>query len=211
MQMRTHISLRTVSGTALSMGALAFLVVGCSSGSTASAPSNSATVSSPAAAAAAAGTLTLNTNRGPIAIQLDPKAPETVKSMTALSEKGFFNNTFCHRLTTEGIYVLQCGDPTGTGTGGPGYTVPDENLPENLPNNYPTGTVAMANSGPNTNGSQFFIVYRDTTLPPSYTIWGKVSSGLETVDQVAAAGVQGGQADGPPNEKVVIETTKVTP
>lgn len=210
MQMRTHISFGSVSGTALSMAAVAVLVAGCSSsGSTATSSSSSAAAAS--APTVAAGTLTLNTNRGPIAIAMDPKAPETVKSMTALSEKGFFNNTFCHRLTTQGIYVLQCGDPTGTGTGGPGYTVPDENLPENLPNNYPTGTVAMANSGPNTNGSQFFIVYQDTTLPPAYTIWGKVASGLDIVDQVAAAGVQGGQTDGPPVEKVVIETTKVTP
>ena len=154
MQMRTHISFGSVSGTALSMAAVAVLVAGCSSsGSTATSSSSPAAASAPTVAA---GTLTLNTNRGPIAIAMDPKAPETVKSMTALSEKGFFNNTFCHRLTTQGIYVLQCGDPTGTGTGGPGYTVPDENLPENLPNNYPTGTVAMANSS-------------WSTIPPSKT------------------------------------------
>ncbi len=127
-----------------------------------------------------------------------------------LAAKGFFNGTNCHRLTTQGIFVLQCGDPKGNGTGGPGYEIPDENLPASGANNYPAGTVAMANSGPNTNGSQFFIVYKDTTLPPDYTVWGKVSSGMDVVDKVAAAGVQGGAMDGPPALPITIETATVS-
>ena len=153
--------------------------------------------------------MTLQTNLGTIAIAMDPDAPITDASMAYLAAEGYFNGTNCHRLTTQGIYVLQCGDPEGTGRGGPGYEIPDENLPDAAPNNYPKGTVAMANAGPNTNGSQFFIVYADTTLPPAYTVWGTVTEGLEIVEQVAAAGVVGGAADGPPAETVTIETATV--
>ena len=98
--------------------------------------------------------------------------------------------------------------PTNNGQGGPGFTVPDENLPSNGSNNYPAGTVAMANAGAGTAGSQFFIVYKDTTLPANYTIWGKVVSGLDVVSNVAAAGVQGGGTDGKPAQPIVI--TKAT-
>lgn len=153
--------------------------------------------------------MTLNTNLGTIGIAMDPAAPITDASMAYLAAEGYFNGTNCHRLTTQGIFVLQCGDPEGTGRGGPGYEIPDENLPAAQANNYPKGTVAMANAGPNTNGSQFFIVYADTTLPPAYTIWGTVTEGLEIVEQVAAAGVAGGGADGPPAETVTIETATV--
>lgn len=157
-------------------------------------------------------TLTLNTNCGPITIATLPtKAPETVNSMLWLAQQGYFDNTLCHRLTTENIFVLQCGDPTASGTGGPGYTVPDENLPAKEKDNYPAGTVAMANGGPGTAGSQFFIVYKDTTLPPSYTIWGTVSSGLKEVKKVAAAGVLGGAGDGKPAAQIGILTTTVDP
>ncbi|MDQ1249230.1 MAG: peptidyl-prolyl cis-trans isomerase, partial [Actinomycetota bacterium] len=155
-------------------------------------------------------TMTLNTNQGVIAIAMDPAAKVTDASMAYLAAKGYFNNTPCHRLTTQGIYVLQCGDPTGTGTGDPGYEIPDENLPAGTPGNYPKGTVAMANAGPNTNGSQFFIVYQDTTLPPSYTIWGTVTQGLDVVEKVAAAGVAGGGTDGPPALPVTIATATVS-
>jgi peptidyl-prolyl cis-trans isomerase B (cyclophilin B) len=101
--------------------------------------------------------------------------------------------------------VLQCGDPTATGTGGPGFELPDENLPTADGVNYPAGTVAMANAGPGTSGSQFFIVYEDTTLPASYTIWGEVSSGLDIVKKVAEAGVAGGGTDGSPAAPIGIE------
>jgi peptidyl-prolyl cis-trans isomerase B (cyclophilin B) len=114
---------------------------------------------------------TLVTNCGNIEISaVGAKAPFTMTSIAALAKGGFYNNTLCHRLTTQGLFVLQCGDPTATGGGGPEFTYPDENLPANKKNNYPAGTVAMANSGPNTNGSQFFLVYANTTLAPSYTI-----------------------------------------
>jgi peptidyl-prolyl cis-trans isomerase B (cyclophilin B) len=154
--------------------------------------------------------LELSTNCGPIVISTMAKqAPATVASELFLANRGYYNQTPCHRLTTSGIYVLQCGDPTGSGSGGPGYTVPDENLPTNSGVNYPAGTVAMANAGPGTAGSQFFIVYQDTTLPPNYTIWGKVTSGLDLVKQIAAAGVTGGNVDGAPAQPVVIEQATV--
>lgn len=155
-------------------------------------------------------TLSLATNCGDIVIEFDPKAPETVASEAFLAENGFYDNTSCHRLTTEGIFVLQCGDPAGDGTGGPGYVVPDENLPAEGPDNYPAGTIAMANAGPGTSGSQFFIVYQDTTLPPGYSIWGQVTSGLEIVEKIAAAGVVDGLTDGAPVQPVFINSATVS-
>jgi peptidyl-prolyl cis-trans isomerase B (cyclophilin B) len=156
--------------------------------------------------------LALATNCGAIRIATVPtKAPKTVNSMLWLAQQGFFNATPCHRLTTAGIFVLQCGDPTGKGTGGPGYQLPDENLPKAGGVTYPAGTVAMANAGANTAGSQFFIVYKDTTLPSSYTIWGKVTEGLDVVKAVAAAGVQGGGTDGAPAQPIGIITATSSP
>jgi len=172
----------------------------------AKAPAPSAAPSGPAPV------ITLTTNCGDIAIATLPdKAPLTVASETFLARDGFYNRTSCHRLTTTGIYVLQCGDPTGDGTGGPGFSLPDENLPAADGVNYPAGTVAMANAGPGTSGSQFFIVYRDTTLPPGYTIWGTVTKGLDIVTGVAAAGVEGGLSDGTPVQPVFIESAAVSP
>ena len=156
-------------------------------------------------------TISFTTNQGEIVIETTPSlAPLTVNAIAALAQKNYFDNTICHRLTTEGIFVLQCGDPTGTGTGGPGFNIPDENLPEAVENNYPAGTVAMANAGPGTSGSQFFLVYQDTTLGPDYTIWGSITSGLDILKTIASAGVVGGGADGTPATGVTIESTKVT-
>jgi peptidyl-prolyl cis-trans isomerase B (cyclophilin B) len=155
-------------------------------------------------------TLTLDTNCGQIVIALDAKAQKTVESEAFLADSGFYNNTSCHRLTTEGIFVLQCGDPQGDGTGGPGYSVPDENLPTPGETNYPAGTIAMANAGPGTSGSQFFIVYADTTLPGDYSIWGTVTSGLDIVQEVASVGVKGGLTDGVPAQPVFINTATVS-
>jgi peptidyl-prolyl cis-trans isomerase B (cyclophilin B) len=155
-------------------------------------------------------TLTLDTNCGQIVIALDANAQKTVESEAFLASSGFYNNTSCHRLTTEGIFVLQCGDPAGDGSGGPGYSVPDENLPAEGEANYPAGTIAMANAGPGTSGSQFFIVYADTTLPAGYSIWGNVVSGLDIVQEVASAGVQDGLTDGAPLQPVFINTATVS-
>ena len=156
-------------------------------------------------------TISFTTNQGEIVIETTPSlAPLTVNAIAALAQKNYFDKTICHRLTTEGIFVLQCGDPTGTGTGGPGFNIPDENLPEAVENNYPAGTVAMANAGPGTSGSQFFLVYQDTTLGPDYTIWGSITSGLDILKTIASAGVVDGGADGAPVTGVTIESTKVT-
>ena len=155
--------------------------------------------------------ITFSTNQGEIVIETTPSlAPLTVNAIASLAQKNYFDNTICHRLTTEGIFVLQCGDPTGTGTGGPGFNIPDENLPQPTENNYPAGTVAMANAGPGTSGSQFFLVYQDTTLGPDYTIWGSITSGLDILQTIASAGVVDGGADGAPLTGVTIESTKVT-
>lgn len=156
-----------------------------------------------------ASSITLTTNCGPIVIALDPAAPQTVSSAVFLAEEGFYNDTSCHRLTTAGIFVLQCGDPLGDGTGGPGYVLPDENLPADGEANYPAGTVAMANAGPGTSGSQFFIVYEDTTLPGDYTIFGQVTEGLDIVREIASVGTVDGGADGQPRQPVFIESATV--
>jgi peptidyl-prolyl cis-trans isomerase B (cyclophilin B) len=131
--------------------------------------------------------------------------------MSYMANGGYFDQTLCHRLTTKGIFVLQCGDPTASGSGGPAWQVPDENLPTPSVNTYPAGTVAMANSGPNTNGSQFFIVYADNSmLGPNYTVWGQITKGLDIVKAVAAKGSNNanGDGDGAPNQTFALE--KVT-
>ena len=137
-----------------------------------------------------AKTMTITTNCGVITIALDPAAPQTVTNLATLARSKYFDGSFCHRLTTEGIYVLQCGDPSAQGNGSPGSWkgYKDENLPTKKILTYPAGTVAMANSGPNTNGSQFFLVYKDTTLPPSYTIWGKIKTGLPLLLRIEKVG-----------------------
>lgn len=155
-------------------------------------------------------TFVLTTNCGEIVIEADAKsAPVTVTALTALANGGFYNKTICHRLTTNNIYVLQCGDPTATGMGGPNFSYRDENLPQLTETNYPAGIVAMANSGANTNGSQFFIVYEDTSMKPDYTIWGKVTKGLDIVKAIAKEGVIDGSGDGLPKQTIAIEKVRV--
>ena len=153
---------------------------------------------------------TVKTNRGTIVLDLlNHQATCTVNSFIYLAGQKYFNNTPCHRLTTTGIYVLQCGDPTGTGQGGPGYKFADENL---TGAKYTEGTVAMANGGPGTNGSQFFLVYRNSPLPPNYTPFGKIVSGLGIIQNVAKAGTDNsnGNGDGHPKEKVTIARVTIT-
>jgi peptidyl-prolyl cis-trans isomerase B (cyclophilin B) len=163
-------------------------------------------------------TVTMTTDHGVIGLDLDnAESPCTVNSFVSLAQQGYFNNTSCHRLTANNsLSVLQCGDPTGTGTGGPGYTFADE-YPTNqyppgdkalsVPVLYPRGTLAMANAGTDTNGSQFFIVYADSKLPPTYTVFGSVDeTGMAPVDKIAAAGVAGGNKDGKPATPIKILT-----
>ncbi|MEU9601487.1 peptidylprolyl isomerase [Streptomyces sp. NPDC048109] len=163
-------------------------------------------------------TMKLETTCGDIDIALKAKAaPHTVNSFDFLAGKGYFDHTKCHRLTTEGIYVLQCGDPTAQGNGGPGYNIPDENLKDKSlkDNMYPAGTVAMANTGqPDSGGSQFFLVYQDSQLPPSYTPFGTVSKeGMTVLKKIAAAGAQPADpttGNTAPNATVVIDKATVT-
>ena len=161
-----------------------------------------------------ASEVNLETNCGPIKIATDSNAPTTVGTIAWLADQGFYNNTSCHRLTTQGIFVLQCGDPAGDGTGSPGFSFADENLPTAGADGtyvYPRGTVAMANSGQNTNGSQFFLVYQDSPLPPNYSVWGQITEGLDVIDNVASAGVLDGTTDGLPAQAVVISKASTTP
>jgi len=158
--------------------------------------------------------VTIQTNRGVVQLELDQAgAPCTSNSFTFLAGKKYFDGTPCHRLVTKGIFVLQCGDPSGSGTGGPGYQFTTENLPTSADPAYPAGTLAMARGeDPGSNGSQFFIVYKDSaSLPPNYTVFGRVTKGLDVVARIAAAGVAGEQAasgDGPP--KLATTLVKVT-
>ena len=161
--------------------------------------------------------VTLNTGQGPIGMELDRTvAPCTVNAVEHFADEGFYDDTVCHRLTTSGIFVLQCGDPSGTGAGGPGFQFANEyptdelTEPSATPVIYPRGSIAMANAGADTNGSQFFLNYQDSPLAPDYTYFGQISEeGLATLDQIAATGVEGGAADGAPAEEVRIETATV--
>jgi peptidyl-prolyl cis-trans isomerase B (cyclophilin B) len=154
-------------------------------------------------------TVTMKTNVGTITVALDlTNAPCTAHSFAHLAAQRYFDGTSCHRLLDKDqTYVLQCGDPTGSGTGGPGYDFANENLPTGADNPYPAGTVAMANSGPDTNGSQFFIVYRDSTFRPDYSVFGTVTSGLDVVATAAAKGVRPGTDQ--PKEKVTFSSVTV--
>jgi peptidyl-prolyl cis-trans isomerase B (cyclophilin B) len=157
-------------------------------------------------------TITLETNCGDIQIStLASKAPVTVAHMAKLARSGYFDESICHRLINRGAYVLQCGDPTATGKGGPKFVFQDENLPIGAEGNYPEGTVAMWNKGPGTNGSQFFLVYSDTTLiKGNYTIWGTITQGLEIVKAIAKMGVRGGGLEGAPSQMISIEKVVVS-
>jgi peptidyl-prolyl cis-trans isomerase B (cyclophilin B) len=153
---------------------------------------------------------TITTNLGNIVIDLlNSKATCTVNSFISLAAQRYFNKTPCHRLTTSApLFVLQCGDPTGSGRGGPGYQFNDENLTGAT---YTAGTVAMANAGANTNGSQFFLVYKNSTLQPNYTPFGTIVSGLNIIQKVAKGGTDNSNAagDGHPKDKVEIESVTI--
>jgi peptidyl-prolyl cis-trans isomerase B (cyclophilin B) len=152
--------------------------------------------------------VTITTNAGAVGATLNAdKTPCTVNSFVSLAGQGYFDGTICHRLTTQGIFVLQCGDPTGSGMGGPGYSFKDE---LDGSETYGPGTLAMANAGPDTNGSQFFIVYGDSPLPPAYTVFGKIdAAGLKVVKAIAAKGTSNGGPDGAPKHEVTLESVTV--
>ncbi|UNO39008.1 peptidylprolyl isomerase [Streptomyces sp. MST-110588] len=170
----------------------------------------------------AAYTMKLKTTCGDIGLKLDAaKAPHTVNAFAFLADKKYFDHSKCHRLTDQGIFVLQCGDPTGTGKGGPGFTLPDENLkdPRLKGGVYPAGTVAMANrydgrdeKTRNTGGSQFFLVYQDSRLPANYTPFGTVTEGMDVLKKIAKAGTTLDPAtqNTAPNATVVIDRATVT-
>jgi peptidyl-prolyl cis-trans isomerase B (cyclophilin B) len=149
----------------------------------------------------------VTTNQGPMTFTLDrTNAPCATASFVSLAQQKYFDKTPCHRLTTSGLYVLQCGDPTGTGRGGPGYVFATEGSNQN----YTRGVLAMANTGaPDSNGSQFFIVYKKSMLSGGYTVFGSVTSGMPVVDKVAAKGVKGGGSDGAPALPVKIEKVAI--
>lgn len=155
--------------------------------------------------------LTMTTNQGDIKITMDrATTPCTVNSFESLVRQGFYDDTACHRLSDNGLLILQCGDPDGTGRGGPGYTIPDEVTGNET---YVAGSVAMANSGqPNTGGSQFFLVYGDSDLAPDYTIFGTMdTTGLGVVNRIAAEGQDGSNPDGtgkPNNPAEIVKITK---
>ncbi|WP_129339878.1 peptidylprolyl isomerase [Cellulomonas endophytica] len=153
------------------------------------------------------GTIALT--QGEVGVELDgAAAPQAVANFVTLAQEGYFDGTECHRLTTSGIYVLQCGDPTATGTGGPGYTWgPIENAPED--DTYPAGTIAMARVGGDDSsmGSQFFLVYEDSQIPSDtaggYTVFGRITSGLDVVQAIADAGTEAGTES--PVSDVIIQ------
>ncbi len=203
------------TGTA---GAGAAAVAGCSPAPTSTPSPGSWSTPPPASTAQRRSwTLTLTTTCGTVVADLDgAAAPQAVSSTIFLARHNFYAGTPCHRLTTSGIYVLQCGDPTGSGTGGPGYSYgPVENAPADSV--YPAGTIAMARQSGQASsmGSQFFLVYRDSTIPADsaggYTVIGHITSGLDVVKRIAAAGVAGGATDGAPSAPVSILGATVEP
>ena len=153
----------------------------------------------------------LETSCGPLEIELDPSvAPESVNSFVFLAESGYFDGSVSHRIIPG--FMMQAGDPTATGLGGPGYAIADEFPPESA---YDRGVVAMANAGPGTTGSQFFIMFADGPLPPNYTIFGKITNGLETLDLIEQLplGRSATSADPTPStplESLYIESVTVT-
>ncbi len=155
--------------------------------------------------------LTIRTSQGEITVSLASEtAPCTVNSFVSLAAQGYFDDTVCHRLTTaqSGIYVLQCGDPTATGSGGPGYRFANEVKPSDT---FSAGTLAMAHSSlPDSNGSQFFLVYQDTPLPPDYTVFGRTADAdsLAVLQAIGEKGTADGAPDGTPKDEVRIRSVR---
>ena len=176
---------------------------------------NAEVVPSPALAESRIWTGSMLVGDANLELELDGvNAPQAVANFIDLSGKGYFEGVSCHRLVTDGIFVLQCGDPSGNGSGGPGYSFgPIENAPAN--DTYVTGTLAMARVGGNANsmGSQFFIVYEDSRIPSDgaggYTVFGKITGGLDQLTPIIEAGVEGGASDGPPALATVLSAIEL--
>ena len=151
--------------------------------------------------------VTVKTNQGDVEVQLyGDKAPCTVNSFAFLAQKNYYDKTECHRMTSGGLNVLQCGDPSASGSGGPGYRFANENTDGAT---YTEGTLAMAHSSqPDSNGSQFFMVYKDSQLPPDYTVFGKITKGLDVLKKIAKGGSQPA-GDGRPKKKVEIQDVTI--
>lgn len=178
-------------------------------------PSNGPDVPNKALSRNRVWTGTMQVNDTSLGLKLyGDKAPQATANFISLSRSKFYKGVSCHRLTTQGIFVLQCGDPKGDGTGGPGYSFgPIENAPKADKSGiatYAKGYLAMANSGgAYTNGSQFFIVYKDSPLAPNYTVFGEITSGLSGLDPIIKAGVDGGGSDGKPAIETKLGTIKL--
>ncbi|AEF40272.1 peptidylprolyl isomerase [Hoyosella subflava] len=174
----------------------------------------------PTSAVPATGVISarIELREGVVELSLDrAKSPCAVNSFVSLAEQDYFTSTICHRLTTRGIFTLQCGDPTGTGTGGPGYAFANEFPTDQLALDsgeaevttvYPRGTVAMRDQGTGNNGSQFFIVYDDSPLPPVYTVFGNVDDGLSLIEDIAAEGTTP-EHQGAPRQTVQIMSIQI--
>lgn len=224
------IAVGVVAVLALGVGAVAVVNLTRDTDGTTAAPSDAAPAGTPAAtfpprtgndgvvpepslAEDRTWTGTLSTSAGDIGLELDgAAAPQAVANFVTLAREGYFTDTICHRLVTGGIHVLQCGDPTATGTGGPGYSWgPVENAPSD--DVYPAGTIAMARVGGDgqSMGSQFFLVYEDSQIPSDaaggYTVFGRITSGLDVVQAIADAGTQDGSER--PVTDVTIEGVEI--
>ncbi len=208
---KQRIAAFAVIGVVLALVAGGLVAVLTDDGAPPTTPQTSGDVPDPSVAEDRTWTSTMTTSVGDITLELfGDAAPQAVASFVTLAQKGFFDGISCHRLTTGGIYVLQCGDPNGDGTGGPGYSFgPIENAPAD--NVYPAGTLAMARRPGDgaSMGSQFFLVYQDSTIQSDaaggYTVFGRITHGLDVVQAVADAGVEGGASDGRPATPVTIE------
>lgn len=201
----------TFSGDDAPTDAAATPAPSASSTASAARTGNGGVVPDPSLAQGRTWTGTISLAQGDVGIELDgAAAPQAVANFVTLAQEGYFDDTRCHRLVTSGIHVLQCGDPTASGTGDPGYSWgPIENAPAD--DVYPAGTIAMARQGNNgeSMGSQFFLVYEDSTIPSDtaggYTVFGRITSGLDVVQAIADEGVTGGASDGTPAAPVTIE------
>jgi len=178
-------------------------------------PEGQYSLPSPDLAESRVWTSSLELNGSPVTLELDGvNAPQAVANFISLSQAGYFEGVSCHRLVTQGIYVLQCGDPSGDGTGGPGYNFgPIENAPAD--DLYSEGVLAMARRGGDGSsmGSQFFIVYQDSTIPSDqaggYTVFGRVTGGLDAIKSIAAQGTADGSTDGRPASEVTLGNVSV--